>query len=174
MQKYIMYKFSIKNLWGLCFGMGKTGSYPKTWPGQGEPGCGAEHFLVRAMDKITGALEDNRAAVVLTSVNLSKAFNHLGYRSCLNSFAKKGASTGILKILAGFMLGRLMTVKAGKEKSCLRPVNAGAPQGSLLGCYLFNVGIDTEQESLAASADYPACSTPTRVSGQSRPLACHP
>ena len=125
------------------------------------------------MDNITKALEDNRSAVVLTSVDFSKAFNRLEHGSCLRAFTKKGASTQVIKLLAGFMCGRMMTVKVGTKRSVPRPVNAGAPQGSVLGCYLFNVGVDdieedcpydgrvTHQETL--SSDFPAVSTPTRV-----------
>ena len=35
-----------------------------------------------------------------------------------------------------------MTVKVDGKFSKLRPVNAGAPQGSVLGTYIFNVGTD--------------------------------
>ena len=154
---------------------------PKSKQFGGEPGCGKEHFLVKAMDKITEALEDNRAAVELTSVDFSKAFNRLGHGSCLELFAKKGALTEIIKLLTGFMCGRQMTVKIGKERSALRPVNAGAPQGSVPWCYLFNVGVDNieegcrysgirpeEPETLSASNDFPAVSTPKRVTGSSQ------
>ena len=66
-----------------------------------------------------------------------------------------------------------MTVKVDRQFSKPRPVNAGAPQGSVLGCYLFNIGIDdlkegfdgSEQEqedahkkTLCSTADFPAAS----------------
>ena len=35
-----------------------------------------------------------------------------------------------------------MTVKVEGKKSKLRNVNAGAPQGSVLGTYIFNIGTD--------------------------------
>ena len=141
----------------------------------GEPGCGTQHFLVQTMHKITSALEDNRSAVILTSVDFSKAFNRLEHGPCLNAFAKKGASSPILKLLAGFMCGRRMTVKVGNKLSDLRPVNAGAPQGSVLGCYLSNIGVDDIEENCvypgtdtqdryeSLQTDFPAESTPSRV-----------
>ena len=39
-----------------------------------------------------------------------------------------------------------MTVKVGNVHSELRPVNAGAPQGSVLGTYMFNVGTDSLED----------------------------
>ena len=105
---------------------------PKSNQYGGEPGCGTTHLLVQAMDNIPRALEDNRSAVVLTSVDFSKAFNRLEHGSCLQAFAKKGLSTQIIKLLAGFMCGRTMTVKVGAKRSVPRPVNAGAPRGLFL------------------------------------------
>ena len=35
-----------------------------------------------------------------------------------------------------------MTVRVGEKKSKLLKVNAGAPQGSVLGSFLFNMGTD--------------------------------
>ena len=59
----------------------------------------------------------------------------------------------------------------------LRNVDAGAPQGSVLGCYIFNVGIDDLEADFEDGPtknnelydyinpvdDYPAMSTPIRV-----------
>ena len=53
-----------------------------------------------------------------------------------------GASTELVEIVASFLSGRRMTVKVGGAYSDLRSVNAGAPQGSVLGSMLFNVGTD--------------------------------
>ena len=81
--------------------------------------------------------------------------------------------------MASFLAGRRMTVRIGQKQSSLRSVNAGAPQGSVLGCYLFtNVGIDdleedfdcpeaaqenTFEETLGPTGNQPTTSTPTRA-----------
>ena len=119
---------------------------PKTNQFGGEKGVSTDHFLIRLIDEITSDLEDRRAATILASIDYSKAFNRLAHGSCLEVFAKRGASNEILRLLSTFMRDRKMTVKVGSDRSQLRPVNAGAPQGSVLGCYLFNVGTDDLEE----------------------------
>ena len=143
----------------------------------GEPKAGTTHLLMSVLDYTINALEDNRSAVVLSAIDFSKAFNRLAHASCLDTIARRGASTEVLALLAAFLTKRRMTVKVGKEWSNPRAVNAGAPQGSVLGCYLFNMGVDDLEEEatfspdidietrehLTRTDDYPAASTPTRV-----------
>ena len=149
----------------------------------GEKGCGADHFLVNAVEEVFINLEDNRAACIATTIDYSKAFNRLSHEECLLAFKRKGASTDIMRLLGSFMMGRKMTVRIGGACSDFRAVNAGAPQGSVLGSYLFNVGIDDieegffprtieeidtpEVEHTPAPNDYPTCSTPKRVAPSS-------
>ena len=145
----------------------------------GEKNCGTTHLLASTLDTITEALEDRRAACVLTAIDFSKAFNRLDHLSCLRAFERKGAGENLLELLAAFLLGRTMTVRVGKEWSARKPVNAGSPQGSVLGGFLFNVGIDHLEdgchfpnmpffdqhiETSSGTADYPAASTPARIS----------
>ena len=148
----------------------------------GEKGASATHLLVEVMSDVTSALEDNRAGMVLSAIDFSKAFNRLDHEKCLESFAKKGASNQVLGLLSSFLSGRLMAVRMGETLSQYKPVNAGAPQGSVLGCYLFNVGVDDLEENFeqadsgtqeeahlethGRSDDYPATSTPSRVGYQ--------
>ena len=144
----------------------------------GEKGASATQLLIEVLYDITSALEDNRAAVVLSAIDFSKAFNRLDHQKCLQAFADKGASTQILNLLASFLGGRTMTVKVEQERSAPRAVNAGAPQGSVLGCYLFNIAIDeletglslsgqeqeeAHEETMTRTDDFPAASTPQRV-----------
>lgn len=50
-------------------------------------------------------------------------------------------------MLASFLKGRTMTVKVNAEWSLPSEVNAGAPQGSVLGTYVFNIGTDALEEN---------------------------
>ena len=128
---------------------------------------------------------DSRAAVVLSAVDFSKAFNQLEHTACLETFARKGASSQILSMLAAFLDRRTMTVRVGDKWSAEKRVNAGAPQGSVLGCYLFNIGVDdlegvvqgtqpTVREHLTRTDDFPTVSTPTRVTPTAQNLEMSP
>ena len=113
----------------------------------GEKPCSTNHFLAEVWDELTSHLEDSRAAVALTSIDYSKAFNRLEHQACLESFAQLGASNQLIRLLASFLAGRNMTVKIGNTFSKLRPVHAGAPQGSVLGTYMFNIGTDSLEDN---------------------------
>ena len=99
-------------------------------------------------DQITTGLEDNRAAVTLTAIDYSKAFNRMRHDKCLEAFAKKSASNTTIELLAGFLAGRAMAVKVGSCYSEPLQINAGAHQGSVLGSYLFNIGTDDLKEGV--------------------------
>ena len=115
---------------------------PKNNQFGGGKGCRPAHMLIETTQYITSSLEDNRAAVIATSMDYSKAFNRLNHSSCLESFKKKGAATKTTNLLASFLKGRTMSVKVGEHFSVPRSVLARALQGSVLGAYLFNIGID--------------------------------
>ena len=114
----------------------------------GDKGCSTDHFLAEVWDQVTDHLEDSRAASILTSIDYSKAFNRLEHSACLRSFASKGASNQLIRLLASFLQERMMTVKVEEARSVPKAVNAGAPQGSVLGTYMFNVGTDSLEQGI--------------------------
>ena len=71
-----------------------------------------------------------------------RPFNRLDHSHIIRSYARLGASTEVIKLLACFLHGRTMRVKVGEFLSPLRPVNGGAPQGSCAGVQLYSVGTD--------------------------------
>ena len=147
-------------------------SYVLEWAGQevackynqygGVKGCSGTHMLINVWQKILTNLEDRRAGVVLTSIDYAKAFNRLSFQHCLRAFAKRGASSPILRLIASFLTNRTMTVKVSRSWSVPRPVTGGCPQGSILGVLLFNLTVDDLEDGsdFVEFVDRPAVGLP--------------
>ena len=65
----------------------------------GIKGCSVSHLLVDLWDTICWDLEDARAATLITAIDYAKAFNRLSFQHCLETFARKGASTQSIALL---------------------------------------------------------------------------
>ena len=105
-------------------------------------GCSTAHYLINLWQEILSNADDNRSASVLTAVDFAKASNRVSHQACLSAFAKKGASTQTLQLIATFLSKRSMTVRVGNDFSRRLLVHGGCPQGSVLGVFLFNVCSD--------------------------------
>ena len=103
----------------------------------GIKGSSVDHFLIETWDCILRALEDNRAAVTLASIDFEKAFNRVDHQECLLSAQRMGASPPTLKMIRAFLTERTMSVKVNQAKSSPRYVQGGSPQGSIIANYLF-------------------------------------
>ena len=124
----------------LQWAMEEVGLKPNQFGGV--KGCSTNHLLLEIWQDICSNLEDHRCSTVLTAIDYAKAFNRLSYQKCLESFHQKGASSSVLRLLACFLSGRHMTVRAGSTWSKPKRVDGGCPQGSILGVFLFNVTTD--------------------------------
>ena len=100
-------------------------------------------MLIKVWQKILSNLEDRRAGTVLSAIDYAKAFNRLSFQHCLKAFAKRGALTPILRLIATFLTGRSMSVRVGSTWSEPREVTGGYPQESILGVMLFNITTDS-------------------------------
>ena len=135
----------------------------------GVKGSGSEHLLVRMWQDILQALEDPRAAVLLTSIAFAKAFNHLDFNHCWSTLRDKGASNGALRVVASFLSDRTMMEKVGGLFSQPKKVFGGVPQGSILGFFLFNCSIDSFETDVRRY--YGGSGTNTTAPGGPSPLS---
>lgn len=114
----------------------------------GQKGCGTDHFLAHLWTGILENLEDSRGCNSLISLDFAKAFNRLDHTHILESYARLGACTEVIRVLASFLHGRTMRVKVAEVLSGPRPVNGGAPQGSCAGVQMYSVGTDDIDEGV--------------------------
>ena len=108
--------------------------------------CGPEHLLLQSWDNILTGLEDNRGSINIMSLDYSKAFNRMSHQACVRAFAKKGASSQTLNLIAAFLSGRRMTVRIGSSFSKERPINGGSLQGCVTANALFCATVEFLQE----------------------------
>ena len=105
----------------------------------GIKGLGVDHFLIETWDEILGAVEAGGRVVNLMSIDFQKAFNQMDHSSCLRRLSEKGAHPHLIQLVGAFLHERKMSVRIGSATSSPRTVNGGAPQGSIIGPFLFCV-----------------------------------
>ena len=78
---------------------------------------GVEHLLCCLWHGALTALQDNRAACLVTAIDYSKAINRLNYNECLKALAKAGANNECLWLVATFLEVCQMTLKLAQALS---------------------------------------------------------
>ena len=155
----------------------------------GIAGSSTNHYLFKAWNAILESLDQEGSACALVSIDFAKAFNTMSHQECLLALKKRGASQMSIDLVASFLTDRKMRFKVADVLSEERPLKGGAPQGTLLGNFLFIIttdelehresnggaaadhggGIDDHDEEQGATScsgddeeEPPACSTPAR------------
>ena len=78
---------------------------------------GTQHVLVQLLQEILENAEDYRAATIVTLIDYFKAFNRMSFQLCLELFARNGAFSNLLRIVAAFLTDCSMVVKVGNLMS---------------------------------------------------------
>ena len=112
----------------------------------GKKGQGVDHLLIEIWDVIHRSLEDSEASINIAAIDFHKAFNRMCHFSCIDALVQLGAKAHTVGKVSAFLHGRSMSVKIGNHVSSSRQVNGGAPQGSLLACFLFCATINNMLE----------------------------
>ena len=117
----------------------------------GFKGSGTVYLLAELLTESMEALDDDRAASTLISLDLSKAFNRMNHNQFIQEFANQGASNQSIYMAASFLRGRNMKIKLpGGLFSITRETPGGSPQGTKSGNFFFCVaarGLSTLNES---------------------------
>ena len=111
------------------------------------------HYLVRAWADILEALDQENSVFALISVDFAKAFNSMSHHECLRSLTKMNCSNHLIGMIAAFLHGRKMQFKVENVISEQRLLRGGAPQGTLLGNYLFILTTDSFEKTAAVVPD---------------------
>ena len=75
-------------------------------------------------------------------VDFSKAFNRQNHNLLITKLSDMGVPAWLLRIVMGFLTDRRMLVRYKGEKSGIKDLPGGGPQGTLLGLLLFIILIN--------------------------------
>ncbi len=101
-------------------------------------GHDCQGVLIRFSESIKSHLDNNNiVGAVLT--DLSKAFDCLPYDLLLCKFYHYGLDIPACKLVASYFTDRYHRVKLGSVRSEYLKLSKGAPQGSIIGPFAYNV-----------------------------------
>ena len=103
----------------------------------GISGSGTNHYLAKVWTDILETVDQENSACALVSVDFAKAFNSMCHNECLAATRRLGASPHTVEMIRAFLTDRQMQFKVDSVLSTKRHLKGGAPQGTLLGNYLF-------------------------------------
>ena len=85
---------------------------------------------------------DNRKAVSLTCIDLSKAFDSIRHEILIHKLKLLQFDKFFLDLLISYLENRKQAVKISDVLSSFRSINAGTPQGGILSSHFFNLYIN--------------------------------
>lgn len=102
------------------------------------PGKSTSDALLEVRKFVERALE-NRNAVIAVSLDIVNAFNTIPWRHIIQALINKGFPNYICALISNYLTERKIeyTVAGGEKRQ--RIVEAGVPQGSILGALLWNM-----------------------------------
>uniref|UniRef100_A0A1B6K0Y6 Reverse transcriptase domain-containing protein n=1 Tax=Homalodisca liturata TaxID=320908 RepID=A0A1B6K0Y6_9HEMI len=85
---------------------------------------------------------ENKEETAAVLLDLSKAFDVVPHDELIQKLKYYGLENNALSLIMSYLSNRLQLVKVGDQRSGLKRVASGVPQGSVLGPFLFTVFIN--------------------------------
>lgn len=102
------------------------------------PQHGTQHQLARISNAIIRGYNWNKCTVGVF-LDVEKAFDKVWHQGLLVKATRLGIPKTMIKLLNTYLTDRTFTVKINNSYSSVRKIQAGIPQGSILGPTLFNI-----------------------------------
>ena len=95
---------------------------------------------------------DNKKDSILVSLDVSKAFDRVWHRGLLFKLKQYGITGNLLLWFKSYLTNRIQRVSVGGSFSTYKQIQAGVPQGSILGPMLFLIYVNDMCDGLTSQA----------------------
>lgn len=107
--------------------------------------------LINVLDEVTNSL-NRRHKTAAALLDVEKAFDKVWHDGLIYKLIRLGVPKQMVNLIKSFIYQRTFHVKVGEDKSSIRKIQAGVPQGSCLSPHLFSIYVNDMPR-------YPKCKT---------------
>ena len=109
----------------------------------GRKGSSVSHYLIELVNYILYNQDFSEpVAILMCTIDFSKAFNLIDHNHIVTKLSDLGVPGWLLNVVSGFLINRTMVLKYNDTDSKEYAIQAGGPQGTLLGLLLFLILIN--------------------------------